>query len=162
MYINKDYNDCYQRKTTCAFIYIYKNQKSCKTFLYTKIQTLCKKQDNFRYVFIIKNPDTLRYAIFKKLLKLAFIYKKHNTLRYVTFLYKKSQTLRKIKTICVTFLYTKIQTLRVTQFFIEFLNLERRGGHFYMQKQYTLRYIFICKKMHLVLRFIYKKPYIMR
>ena len=35
--------------------------------LYTKIQALFKKHDNFQYVFIYKNPDTLRYAIFHKL-----------------------------------------------------------------------------------------------
>ena len=33
-------------------------------FLYTKIQTLCKKQDNLRYVLIYTKIDTLRYAIF--------------------------------------------------------------------------------------------------
>ena len=32
-------------------------------FLYTKIRTLRKKQDNFCYVFIHRNPDTLCYAI---------------------------------------------------------------------------------------------------
>ena len=36
-------------------------------FLYTKIQTLRKKQDNLRYVFRYKNPDTLRYAIFHRI-----------------------------------------------------------------------------------------------
>ena len=44
------------------------------TLLYAKVQTLCKKEDNLRSVFIHKNPDTLRYAIFMKSLKLAFIY----------------------------------------------------------------------------------------
>ena len=34
------------------------------TFLYAKTQTLRKKQDNLRYVFMFKNPDTLHYAIF--------------------------------------------------------------------------------------------------
>ena len=34
------------------------------TFLYTKSDTLRKKQDNLRYVFIYKNPETLRYGIF--------------------------------------------------------------------------------------------------
>ena len=37
-------------------------------------------------------------------LHLLFINKKHDTLRYVTFLYKKSPTLGKSKTIRVTFL----------------------------------------------------------
>ena len=53
--------------------FIYKNHDTLRyvTFLYTKIQTLRKKQDNLRYVFIHKNPDTLRYTIFMECLKLA-------------------------------------------------------------------------------------------
>ena len=52
------------RETQRARFYIYKREKNCETFLYTKSQTLCKKQDNLRYVFIYKKPDTLPYAIF--------------------------------------------------------------------------------------------------
>ena len=52
-----------------------------------------------------------------------YIYKKHDTLRYATFLYTKSQKLRKSKTICVTVLIQKSLTLCVTQFFMEFLEL---------------------------------------
>ena len=33
-----------------AHLYMYKNQKNCETFLYTKRQTLCKKQDNLGYI----------------------------------------------------------------------------------------------------------------
>ena len=33
-----------------ARLYIYKKQKNLETFLYTKSQTLCKNQENFRYV----------------------------------------------------------------------------------------------------------------
>ena len=33
--------------------------------MYTKSQTLCKTQDNLRYIFIRKKPNTLRYAIFR-------------------------------------------------------------------------------------------------
>ena len=44
--------------------YIYtKRENNCARFLY-KSQTLFKKQDNFRYVFIYKKQDTLRDAIF--------------------------------------------------------------------------------------------------
>ena len=100
---------------------------------------------------------------FTKILKLAFIYKKYDTLRYVTFLYTKSQSFRKSKTICVTFLYTKIRTLCATRFFIEFLKLAEWGGHFYVQetihfalhfyikKSCTLRYVFISKIYLIVL-----------
>ena len=69
--------------------------KKLKTFSYTKSKKLCKNQDNLRYVFIYKNPDTLRYAIFHENLNLAFIYKNHDTLRYVPVLNTKIQTLRK-------------------------------------------------------------------
>ena len=64
-----------------AHFYIFKKQKNCETFLYTKIQTLFKKQDNLRYVYIYIEQDTLRYVIFMKILKFAFIYKNHDTLR---------------------------------------------------------------------------------
>ena len=70
-----------------ARFYIYKKQKNCKMFLYTKSPTIFKNQDNSRYVFIYKKEDTLRYAISMKILWLGFIYKKHDTLRYVIFLY---------------------------------------------------------------------------
>ena len=36
--------------------------KNCEIFLYTKSQTLFKKLDNFRYVFIYKNLDTSQKA----------------------------------------------------------------------------------------------------
>ena len=66
-----------------------KSKTICVTFLFTKIQTL--------YVM----------RFFMKILKLAFVYKKHDTLRYVTLLYtQKSRHFVKSKTICVTFLYT--------------------------------------------------------
>ena len=81
--MNENYNDCHHRKTRRTFLYS-QNAKNFETFLYPKSQTLCKKLDNFRYVFIYKK------AIHFKSLKLAFIYKKRDTLRYVTFLYTKS------------------------------------------------------------------------
>ena len=57
----------------CARFYIQKSKKIAKRlYIYTKIQTLFKKQDNLCYIFIHKKPDTLRYAIFMKFLKLEF------------------------------------------------------------------------------------------
>ena len=55
-----------------ARFYIFKKQENCETFFYTKILTLCKKQDNLRYVLIYKKKDTLRYAIFMKNFKFFF------------------------------------------------------------------------------------------
>ena len=61
--------------------------------LYTKIQKLCKKQDDLCYVFMHKNMDTLSYAIFTEILKLAFIYIQkawHFELREVLYIQKDS------------------------------------------------------------------------
>ena len=76
--------------------FIYKNYDTLRyvTFLYAKIQTLRKKQDNLRYIFIYKKPEYLRYAIFHGILKLAergggFYMQKNNAL-CVTFLYEKN------------------------------------------------------------------------
>ena len=63
-----------------------KSKTICVTFLATKIHTLYATR------------------FFMKIKKVLFINKKHDTLRYVTFLYKKSPTLGKSKTIRVTFL----------------------------------------------------------
>ena len=52
--MNVNYNDHHQWKTTCTF-YKYKKKKIAKhLYIYTKIQTLCKKQDNLRYVLFTK------------------------------------------------------------------------------------------------------------
>ena len=40
----------------------------------------------------------------------------------------------------------------VTRYFMKIWNWQRGGGHFYMQKECTLCYIFINKKMYFVLR----------
>ena len=98
------------------------------TFLYTKIQTLRKKQENLHYVFIYKNPDTLYYAIFHGIFEIGgggvYFINKNNahcvnilcakkcTFRYI-YIYKKPDTLRHIfirkkNALCVTFLYLNL------------------------------------------------------
>ena len=63
-----------------ARFYIYKRQKKLQKE-YTKSQTLCKKQDNLRHVFIHKKPDTLRYTIFYEIFEIGvYIYTKSMTL----------------------------------------------------------------------------------
>ena len=104
-----------------------KSKRISVTFLYTKIRTLYIPQ------------------FFMKILKFAFIYKKHDTLHYVKFLYTKIQTLRKKQDKLPYVLYTKIWTLCVTRFFIEFFKLEEGGGVI-RKKQCTLRYILYAKK----------------
>ena len=111
-------------------IFIYKKNKTkCETIVYTKTKTLCKKKEKFPYVYIYKKHDTLRYLIFMKFLKLAFIYKNYDTLRYVTFLYTKIWTICK-KQDNLRYVLYKIWTLSVTQFFIEFLKLVEEGKTF--------------------------------
>ena len=66
------------------------NYLQLSDILYAKSQTHFKRQENLRYVFIHKQPNTLRYAIFHEIFEIG-----SDTLRYVTFLYTKSRTLRK-------------------------------------------------------------------
>ena len=107
-------------------------------FLYGKTSTLRKKQDNLRYVFIYKNPDTLRYAIFHWIFEIGgggedhFICKKQCTLRCI-YICKKQCTLRYIY-ICKK------------QFTLSYV--------FIYKKPDTLRCIFICKKQ-CILRYVY-------
>ena len=98
------------------------------TFLYTKIQTLRKKQDNLRSVFMFKNPDTLHQAIFIEFLEFAEgggIFTLKNSSLCVTFLYLKNNAL------CLTFYIQKARHYAL---------------YFYMcKKNCTLRYVFISK-----------------
>ena len=69
-----------------------------RKFLYTKSQTLHKNLDNLHYLFIYKNPDTLRYAIFHRIFEIGGGgggYAKNNT-------------------ICITLLFAKKYVLYVT------------------------------------------------
>ena len=70
--MNENYNHCHHRKTKRTFIY--KKQKNCETFLYTKSQTLFKKLDNFRYVFYIQKAIHLTLRDFHEIFELG-IYK---------------------------------------------------------------------------------------
>ena len=74
-----------------AFIYKKHNTLRYVTFLHTKTLTLRKKQDNLRFIFIYKIPDTLSYAIFHGIIEIVggggtFLYPKKNAL-FVTFIY---------------------------------------------------------------------------
>ena len=133
--ISENYKNCHQRRTTCTFLYIQKVKKMPNVYIYIKSQTLFKNQDNFRYVLYIKSYKLHVTQFFMKILKLAFINKKHDTLRYVTFLYTKRQTLHKKQdNLRYVFIY-KIWTVCVSQFFIEFLKLAERGHIFILKKQ---------------------------
>ena len=89
--------------------------------------------------------------IFMKMLNLAFIYKKYDTLRYVTFLYTKSETLRnKQDNLRYVFIYKKLDTLRSAIFHGIFEFAE--GVHFYIQKTTHFALHFYIKRMHSSLR----------
>ena len=106
IYVNN--YDSHQRKTTCT-LYIKKSQ-NCDTFIYiyTKSQTLCKKQDNLRYVLFTKSLTLYVTRFFMKFWDWhLYIYIKHENLRYVTFLYTKRQSLKKKQdNLRYIFLYT--------------------------------------------------------
>ena len=53
--------------------FIYTKSKKTKPLYIDKKADTLQKEENLRYVFIHKKPDTLRYAIFHEIMKLAFI-----------------------------------------------------------------------------------------
>ena len=144
--INLNYNDSHQRKTTCTFLYIEKG-KNCETFI-----CICKKPDTFQkarqFPLRFYSQKSIHYT-FRDFSWIFwnwhfYIFKKYDTLRYVTFFYSKSQTLRKKQdNLRYVFLHTKTLTLCVSRLFMEFLKLAGGGG---LKKKSTLRKIFIRKK----------------
>ena len=74
--------------------FIYKKHDTLRyvAFLYTKIQTLRKKQENLRYIFMHKNPNTFHYALFHEIFEIGggggtFLYAK--TMRFAIHFYTK-------------------------------------------------------------------------
>ena len=143
--------------------YIYKKQKNRNVFIYKKRHIL-QKARQFCYIFIYKNQDTSLYAIFMKMLKLAFIYKNNDTLRHVAFLYRKIQTLRKNQdNLHYVFIYKNRDTLRNTIFYRIFDICGGGGRHYYIQKTRHLALHFYKKKtLHFEIHFTYEKPYTFR
>ena len=95
-------------------IFIYAKIKILRSvYIYTyKNPDTFQKARQFALHFIHKNPDTLRYTIFMKFLKLDYIYifLKPNTLRYGKFfIYKKPETSKKGRQIALreVFIYKK-------------------------------------------------------
>ena len=65
-----------------------------------------KKLREFPFRFYSQKSGHFMLRDFHEIFEIGiYIYKKHDTLRYVMFLYTKTLTLRKKKTICVTFFY---------------------------------------------------------
>ena len=133
-------------------LYIYTKRKNCKTFIYKNPDTLQKaRQFALRFIWKIQTLNVTQF--FMKILKLAFAYKKHDTLRNVTFLYTKIQKLRKNKdNLRYVFIYKNL-TLSVTQFY-GILEIGGGGGGVYTKKIQFELYFYMQKTMHLLLRFI--------
>ena len=88
-----------------------------------------------------------------KFLKLAFIYKKHHTLGYVTFLYTKRYKLRKNQdNLRYVFIY-KNPTLCVPRFFIEFLKFAEGGDINYFKYNALVLRCYIQSALHYALHF---------
>ena len=86
-----------------------------------------------------------------------YIYKSHDTLRYMTVLYTKSRTLKKVRIFALCFLiYQNPDTLRYA-IFGEIFEIGG-GGQFYKQK--TMHFVlnsYMQKTMHSPLRFYIQK-----
>ena len=145
------------RKRQRAYFYTHKNQKNCQTFLYTKIQTLFKKLDNFRIVFIYKKPYTLRYGIFHEIFQFGIYIQKAWHFALSEFLYTKARNFAKSKTICYTFLYTKIRHFALRDFSLKFWNLRNGVDIYLFKKPYTLCYILYSKNSAFGVTLLYSK-----
>ena len=141
----------------CTYIYIYK-AKQLRDILCRKNGTLCKNQDNFCYIYLYINQDTLCYAIFHEHFEVGIVYKKHDTLRQVTFLYTKSQTLcTNQDNLRYVFVYKKPDTLYYTTFHGTFEIGGGGVGSFICKKNSLCEINYMQKTLHFVLSFIYKK-----
>ena len=135
-----------------------KSSKKCETCIYKNIQTLRKNQENFHYIVIYKNPDTLFYAIFHEFLSWN-LYTKSLTL-FVTWIFyiQKAWHLAKIMTMYVTFYIQKSGHFPSRSFSLNFWNW-CSGGDIFIFKKCILCYICICKKQCILCYvFIYKNP----
>ena len=97
--------------------------------------SLFKKQDNFRTFLYTKSMTLCVTHFFMKILKLAFIYKKHDILRHVTFLYTKIQIVRKKQdNLCYFFIYQNPDTLCYAIFYWIFEIVGGGGDFLYVKK----------------------------
>ena len=85
--MNENFDDCHHRKTTRTFMY--KKQKKLRNIFIFKKPDNFQKARQFPLFFLIQKAIHLTLRDFMKFSKLAFKYKKHDALLYVTFLYSK-------------------------------------------------------------------------
>ena len=155
LYINENYNFCHQRKTTCTFIYIQKG-KNCETFLYTKIQTLCKKQDNLGYVLYIKERHFTLRDFHKKIEFGIYIKEAWQFALRDVFIYKNPDTSQKARQFALYF-YLKIYGhFVVRNFSLNFSNWRRGGGIFINKKTICVTFLY-AQNNALCVTFLYLK-----
>ena len=141
-----------------ARLYIYKAKQIVKRFILKKARHFAKST-TISVTFLNTKIKTLYVTrFFMKILKLAFIYKNHDTLRYVKFLYSKIQTLRKKEdNLRYVFMYKNPDNLRYAIFYWFFLN-GGGGGILICKKMHSVLNFDIQKTMHFALRFTCKNP----
>ena len=98
----------------------YTKSKNWETFLYTKIQILCKKQGNLCNFFYSKIKKVYVTQFFIKYFNLSFIYKKHDTLQYLRVYIQRARQFAKNKTICVSFYLQKSGHFALRNFSLNF------------------------------------------
>ena len=128
------------RESQRARLYIYIKQKNCKTFIYIQKPDTLQKARQFPLRFYSQKYGHFMLRNFSRNFWNwhLYIYKKHNTLRYVDFYILKSRHLDKSKKVCVTFFYIQ----KVCQFalrdFMEFLKISGGGGVIFINKNNAL------------------------
>ena len=152
LYMNENYNEYHQQKTTCTF-YIYKRQNKLQNNLYIQKKHL-EKARKFASRFIYKKLNTLRHAICHEIIWSWHLCTKSMTLLVTWRFYKKSQTLRKKQdNLSYVFIWKKTDTLHYA-IFIKMLKLVKGRGAFLYEK--TMQFALLsCKQktMHFALHF---------
>ena len=119
-----------------------KSKKIAKSFYIQKPGHFAKSK-TISVTFLYTGSKKLYFTQFlMKLLRSAFNFKKHDTLRYVMFLYTKSRTFRKKQDNLHCVLYTKSGHL------LNFFNWRRWGELFIYKNECTMTYIFIWFSIH--------------
>ena len=91
--------------------------------------------------------------------KIAFIYQKHDTLRYVTFLYKNPDTSQKARQFALHFYIKKSRHFALRDLSLNFWNWRRGVDIFHAKKNNAFCVIFNTQKIiHFAICYIYKKP----
>ena len=105
-----------------APFYLYKNQKIANAYIYIQKFRHFAKSKTICVTFLFTKSQTLYVMqFFMKILKFAFIYKKHENLRYVRFVYTKIRIpSKKQDNLCYVFYIQKSGQILRYAVFMEF------------------------------------------